>query len=67
MSSNSVQQIEQAITTLSPAEIEELREWFDQYEHPLDIRLAADLSSGRLDQAIQGALTDERNGRVQPL
>jgi hypothetical protein len=29
--------------------------------------VASDLAAGRLDRAIQRALDDEKNGRVQPL
>ncbi len=41
--------------------------WLDQYIHPLDTRIESDLAAGRLDNAIQRALSDERQGRIGPL
>ena len=32
-----------------------------------DARIQSDLAAGRLDKAINRALDDEKNGRVQPL
>ena len=67
MGLNTVQEIERAITTLTPQELEELYAWFDQQPHPLDTRIQSDLAAGRLDNAIQRALSDETNDRLQPL
>jgi hypothetical protein len=68
MGLNTVQEIERAIGTLTPQELEELYLWLDQNcPQPIDIRLQSDLTAGRLDGAIQQALDDEKNGRVQPL
>jgi hypothetical protein len=67
MGLNTVQEIERAIGTLTPQELEELCLWLDQYPHPLDTRIQSDLAAGRLDRAIQKALNDEKNDRVQPL
>jgi hypothetical protein len=68
MSLNTVQEIERAIGTLSPKELEELYSWLDQYQpQPIDARLSSDLAAGRLDKAIQRALGDEKDGQVQPL
>jgi hypothetical protein len=69
MSVNKVQEIERAIGALTQQELEELRLWFDQYAgpQPLDTRIQADVASGRLDKAVQKALEEERQGRVQPL
>ena len=51
--------------TLTPREWEELCVWLDQYQHPIDTRIQSDLASGRLDKAIQRALSDgdERSTR----
>ncbi|SPE28335.1 conserved hypothetical protein [Candidatus Sulfopaludibacter sp. SbA6] len=65
MGLNTVQEIERAIGT--PQELEELCGWLDQYPHTIDTRIQSDLAAGRLDKAIQRALDDEKNGRVQPL
>jgi hypothetical protein len=68
MSLNTVKDIERAIGALTPRELEDLYAWLDQhYPQPIDARLQSDLAAGRLDSAIQRALDDEKNGRVQPL
>jgi len=68
MSLNTIDQIEQAIESLTPGELEELYVWLDQYHpHPMDARISSDLAEGRLDAAIQRALDDEEDGRIQPL
>ncbi len=68
MSSRTVQEIERAIGALTPQELEELYAWLDQQlAPPIDTRVQSDLAAGRLDKAIQRALEDEKNGRVQPL
>ena len=64
MSLNTIQEIERAIGALTPREIEELYVWLEQHCPP---RVQSDLAAGRLDTAIQRALDDEKNGRVQPL
>lgn len=48
---------------------EELRLWLDEYAGPrsLDRRIESDSAVGRLDEAVQGALEDEKRGRVRPL
>jgi hypothetical protein len=55
--------------TLTQEELEELRLWLDEYAgpRPLDRRIEADLAPGRLDEAVQSALDDEKCGRVRPL
>ena len=68
MSRNTVQEIERAIGTLTPSEIQELYAWLDQhFPHPVDARAGSDLAAGRLDSAIQRALDDDKSGRVRPL
>jgi hypothetical protein len=69
MSLNKVQEIERAIGSLTRQELEELQLWLDQYAgpQPIDSRIQADLSAGRLDKAVQKALDDEKRGRVRPL
>ncbi len=68
MTSRAVQEIERAIRTLTPEELDELYVWLDQhYPQPIDARIESDLAAGRLDGAIDRALDDERNGRTKPL
>lgn len=68
MAPSTIKDIERAIETLSPKEIEELHIWLDkQYPQAIDVHLPSDLAAGRLDAALDRALDDERNGRVRPL
>lgn len=69
MSGKKVEEIERAIGTLTQEELEELRLWLDEYAgpRPLDRRIESDLAAGRLDEAVQRALEDEKRGRVRPL
>lgn len=63
-----VQEIARAIGTLTPEEWDELRGWLDRNAPAaIDLRIEGDLRSGRLDQAIEAALDDERRGRTRPL
>jgi hypothetical protein len=65
---NTIQEIERAIQTLGPRELEELYSWLDRHcPQPIDARLQSDLAAGRLDSVIHRALADEKDGRVQPL
>jgi hypothetical protein len=68
MSPKTLQEVERAIGALTPQEVQELFVWLVQhFPQPMDARLPSDLSAGRLDTAIQRALDDEKNGRLQPL
>ena len=69
MSKSLVKEIERAIGALTQEELEELRLWLDEYAGPiaLDCHIEADVAAGRLDNAVQRALDDEREGRVRPL
>jgi hypothetical protein len=69
MGAKKVEEITRVIGTLTQEELEELRLWLDEYAgpRPLDRRIAEDLAAGRLDGAVQGALDDEKHGRVRPL
>ena len=63
-----IKEIERAIESLTPREVEELYVWLDEhYPQPLDGRLQSDLGTGRLDSAIDRALDDEKHGRIRPL
>jgi hypothetical protein len=68
MSPHTIQEIERAIGTLTPQEVQELYVWLDQhFPQPIDAHIQADLAAGRLDRAIHRALDDEKNERVRPL
>jgi hypothetical protein len=65
---NTVQEIERAIDTLTPQQMEELFVWLDQrYQQPIDAQLKADLDAGRIDDRINRALADHKAGSTQPL
>jgi hypothetical protein len=65
---HTLQEIERAIQALTPPEREELYSWLDQQRPQLlDARISTDLAAGCLDNAIERALDDEKNGRTQPL
>ena len=64
----SVQKIEKAIAGLTPAQRDELLLWVEQhYSHPMDERLAKDLSAGRLDDRLERALSADRAGKTRAL
>jgi hypothetical protein len=68
MSLNTIKEIERAIGSLTPREIEELYAWLEQHcPPPIDTRVQSDLAAGRLDTAIQRALGDEKNDQTLPL
>ena len=69
MDGRKVEELQRAIGTLTQEELEELRLWLDEYAGPmpLDRSIKADLAAGRLDEGVQGALDDEKRGRVRPL
>ncbi len=58
---NTIQEIERAIQTLGPRELEELYSWPDQHRpQPIDGRIQSDLAADRLDIAIHRALEEEK-------
>lgn len=65
---NTIGDIERAIESLSQDELNQLYRWLDQnHPQPIDARIQSDLAAGRLDAAMQRALDDESNDRVEPL
>ena len=64
-----VQEIERAIGDLTSQEVEELLLWPDHHTEPqpIDLRIQADATAGRLDKLILEAADDYRSGRTQPL
>ena len=68
MSLNTVQEIERAIRTLTPSELEDLYAWLDQHcLQPIDAQLDADLEAGGIDDRIDRAPADHKAGNTQPL
>ncbi len=64
---DNIQEIERAIDSLTPHQIEELYLWLDQHHpQPIDAQLKADLNAGRIDDRIDRALADHKVGKTQP-
>ena len=65
---SSVQEIEEAIGTLSPREQEELYAWMDErYARVVDARVERELEAGALDERIREAMTDHATGKTREL
>lgn len=63
-----VEQLEQRITELNPAEFKELRAWFERYDAELwDRQIEDDSKSGKLRSLIDKALADDASGRSTDL
>ena len=64
----SVDELENAITQLSPAEMARFARWFDEYRaDQWDRQIEQDIQSGRLDAAGKQADADFEAGRCTPL
>ena len=64
----SVQELERAITELSPEELAELAAWFaDYHNRAWDQQIADDLDAGRLDAFLAEAEAEYEAGKAKPL
>jgi hypothetical protein len=64
----SVQEIEAAITRLSPEELSRFSQWFEEYAAAQwDRQIEADILAGRLDAAGKRADAEFEAGRCKPL
>jgi hypothetical protein len=65
---STVDQIEDAISKLAPAELAAFREWFAKFDAAnWDEQIAHDAASDRLDALADEALADLRQGRCREL
>jgi len=56
-----IQEIEQAITELSPKELARFREWFEEFDaQAWDEQFERDVKSGKLDKLANKAIIDFR-------
>jgi len=63
-----VEAIENAIKRLSAPELEQLREWFVQYDaDEWDKQIQEDAAAGRLDALAEEALDEYKATRAKPL
>ena len=68
MSLETVEEIERAIGTLAPRQIEDLYAWLDRnFPLAIDSSIPAGVAEGRLDKAIFRALDDEAANRLRSL
>ncbi len=64
----SVDELENAITQLTPEEMARLAEWFDEYRaDQWDRQIERDIQAGRLDTSGKRADSDFDSGRCTPL
>ncbi len=62
---STIQEIETAVTQLSPAQLADFRAWFTEYDaQKWDNQIAEDAAAGRLDTLAADALADLRAGRT---
>ena len=64
----SVEELEAAVSQLSPNELSSFRQWFAEFDAKAwDAELASDVGAGRLDALADAALEEFRQGRTRPL
>lgn len=65
---STIQEIERAVTELTPEERAEFREWFQEFDAAeWDRQFEADVTAGRLDALADEAIADLHAGRTQAL
>jgi len=63
-----VEDIENAIATLSPAELAKFRAWFEAFDAAhFDAKVERDAKAGKLDRLADAALAEFRAGRAREL
>jgi hypothetical protein len=63
-----VEDIEKAIATLKPSELDRLRVWFEEFQAAsFDEKIKRDVGAGKLDRLADQALADHRKGRSREL
>ena len=62
---STIQEIESAVTQLSPEQLADFRAWFAEYDaQKWDNQIAGDATAGRLDALADEALRDLQAGRT---
>ncbi len=63
-----VQSLERAVATLSPAELAEFRRWFAEFDAAnWDAQIEADAAAGRFDAMAAEALAEYEAGKAREL
>ena len=64
----SVQELQKALQSLEPSELDEFMRWASEYYHARwDAQIVDDLAVGRLDHILDEVRADIEAGRVKPL
>lgn len=64
----SIEDIEKAVSQLSPAELARFRLWFETFEAArFDDKIERDAGGGRLDELADKALAEHRQGRSREI
>lgn len=65
---STINEIEEAVSSLSPEDLSRFREWFFDFDARIwDRKLEADVAAGRLDGLATEALAEHDSGRTRPL
>jgi hypothetical protein len=68
MNMNTLQEIERAVSQLSPEDLAAFRIWFAEFDAAIwDRQFEADVAAGRLDALAEKALQDLKEGRCSDL
>ncbi|MFL4969186.1 MAG: hypothetical protein ACJ8EU_10700 [Xanthobacteraceae bacterium] len=63
---STVEDIERAVSRLTPDELARFRVWFETFEaNRFDEKIERDARAGKLDQVAEEALDDYRGGRAR--
>ena len=63
-----VEQIESRIKNLSPADLAQLRSWFEEFDaQAWDRQIEADSASGKLDALMEESMNEHKAGQSRPL
>lgn len=63
-----IQEIEKAISNLTPEELSRFRAWFEEFDAATwDKQIEEDVKSGRLDAIAGQAISDFKKGRFREL
>lgn len=64
----SIKEIEQAIAQLSPSDVAELAQWFEEYQEQVwDQQIEEDVKAGKFSKLVEQAREDYEAGRSKPL
>jgi len=63
-----VEKLEQQVQLLSPEELAQFREWFQEFDWAVwDVQITADAKAGKLDALADKALQDHAGRKTTPL